>query len=98
MLKIVVDFKLLCYLGIWYEIVCLLMCYELEGCIDVLVYYILFDNGNVGVINCCCMDGEIEEVIGEVCVVDNDSVCLEVSFLFKGLCWLLFVKGDYWVI
>lgn len=74
------------------------MWYELEGCIDVLVYYMLQDNGNVQVCNWCWMDGEVEEVIGEVSVIGDDSVWLVVSFLFKGLCWLLFIKGDYWVI
>ena len=61
-------------------------------------HYQLLDNGNVAVTNRCRMDGEIEEATGEACAIDNDSARLEVSFLPKGLRWLPFAKGDYWVI
>ena len=97
-LKTVADLKLPRYLGTWYEIARLPMRHEPEGCTDVSAHYTLLDNGNVGVTNRCRMDGEIEEATGEACAVDNDSARLEVSFLPKGLRWLPFAKGDYWVI
>nr|WP_099559886.1 lipocalin family protein [Stenotrophomonas geniculata] len=97
-LKTVADLKLPRYLGTWYEIARLPMRHEPEGCTDVSAHYTLLDNGNVGVTNRCRMDGEVEEATGEACAVDNDSARLEVSFLPKGLRWLPFAKGDYWVI
>jgi len=96
-LKTVPDLKLPRYLGTWYEIARLPMRHEPEGCTDVSANYSLQDDGNVRVHNRCRMDGEVEEAIGEACVVDNDSARLAVSFLPKGLRWLPFTKGDYWV-
>ncbi len=97
-LKTVADLKLPRYLGTWYEIARLPMRHEPDGCTDVSAHYQLLDNGNVQVHNRCRMDGEVEEAIGEACPVDNDSARLAVSFLPKGLCWLPFTKGDYWVV
>ena len=96
-LKTVPDLKLPRYLGTWYEIARLPMRHEPEACTDVSANYSLKDNGNVRVHNRCRMAGEIEEAIGEATVVDNDSARLAVSFLPKGLRWLPFTKGDYWV-
>ena len=97
-LKTVSDLKLPRYLGTWYEIARLPMRHEPEACTDVSANYSLKDNGNVRVHNRCRMAGEIEEAVGEATVVDNDSARLAVSFLPKGLRWLPFTKGDYWVI
>ncbi|MDR6092962.1 apolipoprotein D and lipocalin family protein [Stenotrophomonas sp. SORGH_AS321] len=97
-LKTVPDLKLPRYLGTWYEIARLPMRHEPEACTDVSANYSLQDNGNIRVHNRCRMEGEIEEAIGEASVVDNDSARLAVSFLPKGLRWLPFTKGDYWVI
>ena len=97
-LKTVPDLKLPRYLGTWYEIARLPMRHEPEACTDVSAHYSLQDNGNIRVHNRCRMDGEIEEAIGEASVVDNDSARLAVRFLPKGLRWLPFTKGDYWVI
>lgn len=97
-LKTVSDLKLPRYLGTWYEIARLPMRHEPEACTDVSANYTLKDNGNVRVQNRCRMAGEVEEAIGEASVVDNDSARLAVSFLPKGLRWLPFTKGDYWVI
>ena len=97
-LKTVADLKLPRYLGTWYEIARLPMRHEPKGCTDVSAHYSLLDNGNVQVHNRCRMDGEVEEAIGEASPVDNDSARLAVSFLPKGLRWLPFTKGDYWVV
>ena len=97
-LKTVSDLKLPRYLGTWYEIARLPMRHEPEACTDVSANYTLKDNGNVRVHNRCRMAGAIEEAVGEATVVDNDSARLAVSFLPKGLRWLPFTKGDYWVI
>ncbi|WP_422505787.1 lipocalin family protein [Stenotrophomonas sp. GZD-301] len=97
-LKTVPNLKLPRYLGTWYEIARLPMRHEPEGCTDVSAHYTLQDNGNVQVLNRCRMDGEVEEAVGEASVTGDDSARLAVSFLPKGLRWLPFTKGDYWVI
>jgi apolipoprotein D and lipocalin family protein len=97
-LKTVPDLKLPRYLGTWYEIARLPMKHEPDGCTDVSAHYSLKENGHVAVLNRCRMDGEIEEAEGEACPVDNDSARLEVSFLPKGLRWIPFTKGDYWIL
>lgn len=97
-LKTVADLKLPRYLGTWYEIARLPMRHEPEGCTDVSAHYSLQDNGHVRVLNRCRMDGQVEEAEGEACASGEDSARLEVSFLPKGLRWLPFTKGDYWVI
>jgi len=97
-LKTVPDLKLPRYLGTWYEIARLPMKHEPEDCTDVSAHYSLKDNGHVAVLNRCRLGDEIEEAEGEACAVDNDSARLEVSFLPRGLRWIPFSKGDYWVI
>ncbi|MFG6111541.1 lipocalin family protein [Stenotrophomonas nematodicola] len=97
-LKTVPDLKLPRYLGTWYEIARLPMKHEPEDCTDVSAHYSLKDNGHVAVLNRCRLGNEIEEAEGEACAVDNDSARLEVSFLPRGLRWIPFTKGDYWVI
>ncbi|MCY1453105.1 Outer membrane lipoprotein Blc [compost metagenome] len=75
------------------------MSHEPVDCTDVTANYSLNDKGHVRVVNRCRVDGEVEEAEGEACPVDeNDPARLEVSFLPKGLRWLPFTKGDYWVI
>ncbi len=96
-LKTVPDLKLPRYLGTWYEIARLPMRHEPAACTDVSANYSLQENGNVRVHNRCRLDGVVEEAIGEASVVDKDSARLAVSFLPKGLRWLPFTKGDYWV-
>ncbi len=96
-LKTVPDLKLPRYLGTWYEIARLPMRHEPEECTDVSAHYSLKENGNIEVRNRCRMQGEVEEALGEACVADHDSARLEVTFLPKGLRWLPFTKGDYWV-
>lgn len=97
-LKTVHDLKLPRYLGTWYEIARLPMKHEPEDCTDVSAHYSLKDNGHVAVLNRCRLGDQIEEAEGEACAQDNDSARLAVSFLPRGLRWIPFTKGDYWVI
>jgi apolipoprotein D and lipocalin family protein len=98
-LNTVANLNLPRYLGTWHEIARLPMSHEPVDCTDVTAHYSLEDNGHVKVVNRCRVDGEVEEAEGEACPVDeNDPARLEVSFLPKGLRWIPFTKGDYWVI
>jgi len=96
-LKTVPDLSLPRYLGTWYEIARLPMKHEPDDCTDVSAHYELKDNGHVAVLNRCRVGDSIEEAEGEACPVDTDPARLEVSFLPKGLRWIPFTKGDYWV-
>jgi len=96
-LKTVPDLMLPRYLGTWYEIARLPMSHEPDECTDVSANYSVLENGNIQVHNRCRYNGSVEDATGEATVVDNDSARLEVSFLPKGLRWLPFARGDYWV-
>lgn len=86
------------YLGTWYEIARKPMWAEDDGARDITATYELKDNGNIRVLNRCLDEnGEPEEAEGEAIAVDNSNAKLTVSFLPKGLRWLPFTKGDYWI-
>ena len=96
-LKTVTDLKLPRYVGTWYEIARLPMSHEPDDCTDVSAHYSVKDNGAIEVRNRCRVDGTVEEAEGEATVAGADPARLEVSFLPKGLRWLPFARGDYWV-
>lgn len=96
-LKTVTNLQLPRYLGTWYEIARLPMKHEPDDCTDVSAHYAMKDNGHVAVLNRCRLGDKVEEAEGDACPVDNDTARLEVSFLPKGLRWIPFTKGDYWV-
>lgn len=88
------------YLGLWYEIARLPMWAEDDGASDITAEYALKDDGRIRVVNRCIDEnGAVEQAEGEARVVeDSGNAKLEVTFLPKGLRWLPFTKGDYWVL
>lgn len=86
------------YLGTWYEIDRLPMRHEPEDATDISAHYRFDDDGSVRVHNRCIHNGQLHEAIGRATPVDASNSRLEVSFLPKGLRWLPFTRGDYWVI
>lgn len=86
------------YLGSWYEIARKPMWAEDRDARDVTATYELKDNGRVRVLNRCLGDlGEIEESEGEAVPLDSSNAKLSVSFMPKGLRWVPFTQGDYWI-
>lgn len=96
-LKTVANLQLPRYEGTWYEIARLPIKHEPDDCTDVSAHYEIKDNGHVAVLNRCRVGDSVEEAEGEACPVGEDPARLEVSFLPKGLRWIPFTKGDYWV-
>lgn len=86
------------YLGTWFEIARKPMRHEDATARDITASYSLNEDGSVKVLNACInAEGEIEEVEGQAKPVDDTNAKLEVTFLPKGLRWIPFTKGDYWI-
>lgn len=86
------------YLGTWYEIARKPMRHEDATAQDITATYSMNEDGSVKVLNACInAEGEVEEVEGAATPVDATNAKLEVTFLPKGLRWIPFTKGDYWV-
>ncbi|RYY79414.1 MAG: hypothetical protein EOO69_06520 [Moraxellaceae bacterium] len=87
------------YLGTWYEVARLPMYFQRKCASDVTATYGLQANGNVSVLNQCRKaDGETMASTGEAKAVDRSNSKLKVSFLPKGLRWIPFTQGDYWIL
>ncbi|HWK63599.1 MAG TPA: lipocalin family protein [Rhizobiaceae bacterium] len=87
------------YLGRWYEICRLPLKWEDETATDITANYSLNDAGKVRVDNRCFnAAGKPTEAVGEASPVDETNSRLKVTFLPKGLRWLPFTEGDYWVL
>lgn len=87
------------YLGRWYEICRLPLKWEDETATDITATYSLADSGSVQVDNRCFnAEGEPTQALGEAAPADDTNARLKVTFLPKGLRWLPFTEGDYWVL
>jgi apolipoprotein D and lipocalin family protein len=87
------------YLGRWYEICRLPLKWEDETATDITANYSLNDAGKVRVDNRCFnAEGKPTQAVGEAIPVDEAKSRLKVTFLPKGLRWLPFTEGDYWIL
>lgn len=87
------------YLGRWYEICRLPLKWEDETATDITANYSLTNDGKVRVDNRCFdAEGEPTQAVGEATPVDEANSRLKVTFLPRGLRWLPFTEGDYWVL
>ncbi|MGY0504027.1 lipocalin family protein [Luteimonas sp. e5] len=87
------------YLGTWYEIARKPIRHEDRDARDLTATYELKDNGKIRVLNRCLNeDGEYEDAEGEATALDASNARLSVSFMPKGLRWVPFTQGDYWVL
>lgn len=87
------------YLGKWYEIAHLPMFFQRKCARNTTANYNLKPNGHIEVINQCeTAEGKIKASTGDAYAIDKTNSKLKVSFLPKGLRWLPFTKGDYWVL
>ncbi len=87
------------YLGRWHEICRLPLRWEDEAATDITATYSLNEDGKVRVDNRCFdKDGKPTQALGEATPVDGTNTRLKVTFLPKGLRWLPFTDGDYWVL
>lgn len=87
------------YLGRWHEICRLPLRWEDEAATDITATYSLNEDGKIRVDNRCFdKDGKPTRALGEATPVDRTNARLKVTFLPKGLRWLPFTDGDYWVL
>ena len=87
------------YLGTWYEIARKPMRFEDTTARDITATYDLDADGAVRVVNSCIdAEGKVEVAEGRATAVDGDNARLEVTFLPRGLRWIPFARGDYWIL
>lgn len=99
-LKTVARVDLARYLGTWYEIARKPMRFEDATARDITATYALEADGAVRVTNSCLdAEGEVDVAEGRAEPVDaGNNAKLEVTFLPRGLRWIPFAKGDYWIL
>ena len=87
------------YMGKWYEIGRLPASFQKKCVGDVTAQYSLNADQSVKVVNTCrTKEGALESSEALAKAVNEGKSKLKVSFLPKGLRWLPFAKGDYWVL
>jgi apolipoprotein D and lipocalin family protein len=88
------------YVGKWYEVARFPNQFQTKCTGDVTAEYQKRDDGRLGVVNRCRMEGrKFEQVAGVARIVDTDSNAkLKVRFAPAWLGWLPQVWGDYWIV
>ena len=87
------------YAGTWYEVARLPMYFQRNCVSDVQAKYSLNADKTIRVNNQCMnREGELDVSEGIAYPQNDGNSQLKVSFLPKGLRWVPFSKGDYWVL
>ena len=87
------------YAGRWYEVARLTMYFQRNCASDVQAKYSLNADKTIRVKNQCMnKEGELDVSEGVAYPQNDGNSQLKVSFLPKGLRWVPFSKGDYWVL
>lgn len=87
------------YIGKWYEIAHLPMYFQRNCASKTTAQYAINSDKTVSVLNSCrTIDNKLISSEGIAYAQNAGNSKLQVSFLPKGLRWLPFTKGDYWVL
>ena len=87
------------YAGTWYEVARLPMYFQRNCASDVQAKYSLNADKTIKVRNQCMnKEGKLDVSEGVAYPQNDGNSQLKVSFLPKGLRWVPFSKGDYWVL
>ena len=87
------------YIGKWYEIAHLPMYFQRNCASQTTAQYSINSDKTVSVLNSCrTIDNKLISSEGIAYAQNAGNSKLQVSFLPKGLRWLPFTKGDYWVL
>lgn len=87
------------YQGTWYEIARLPMYFQRKCASDVTATYRLNPDQTIHVDNQCKnKQGKVEASTGIAYAQNAGKSQLKVSFLPKGLRWIPFTQGDYWIL
>lgn len=99
-LKVVENFDVSRYLGLWYEIASFPQSFQ-KGCTGTTAEYSLINESTVRVVNKCylnSLDGELKEAHGKAKIPDASVPSkLKVSFFwpFSGAYWVIELGADY---
>lgn len=87
------------YAGTWYEIAHLPLYFQRHCAANVTAQYTVNTNQTMQVVNSCLKaDGKMLQSEAVAYPQNTGNSQLKVSFLPKGLRWLPFTKGDYWIL
>lgn len=87
------------YAGKWYEIAHLPMYFQRKCVANITAQYSVNADKTMGVLNSCrTANGKMISSEGVAYSQNEGNSKLKVSFLPKGLRWLPFTKGHYWVL
>jgi len=87
------------YAGKWYEIAHLPMYFQRKCIANINAEYSVNEDQTVNVLNSCrTANGEMISSEGVAYPQNRGNSKLKVSFLPKGLRWIPFTKGHYWVL
>ena len=87
------------YVGKWYEIAHLPMYFQRKCIANINAEYSVNEDQTVNVLNSCrTANGEMISSEGVAYPQNRGNSKLKVSFLPKGLRWIPFTKGHYWVL
>ncbi|OTG81622.1 lipocalin family protein [Acinetobacter sp. ANC 4648] len=87
------------YIGKWYEIAHLPNYFQRKCASNTTAQYGVNTDQTISVLNSCrTATGEMISSIGVAYPKNSGNSKLKVSFLPKGLRWLPFTKGDYWIL
>ena len=87
------------YAGKWYEIAHLPMYFQRKCIANITAQYSVNADQTIGVLNSCRIaNGEIISSEGVAYSQNQGNSKLKVSFLPKGLRWIPFTKGHYWLL
>lgn len=87
------------YVGQWHEIARLPVSFQKKCVSDVTANYSLNPDQSIKVINTCrTKEGTLDSSEGLAKSTNEGNTKLKVTFLPKGLRWIPFTKGDYWVL
>ncbi|OTG85265.1 hypothetical protein B9T31_12355 [Acinetobacter sp. ANC 4558] len=87
------------YVGKWYEIAHIPMYFQRKCVANTTAQYSINPNNTLSVLNSCrTSSNEVIAAKGIAYPQNTGNSKLKVSFLPKGLRWVPFTKGDYWIL
>lgn len=98
-IKTVDNIDITKYMGKWYEIAHLPNYFQRKCSANTTAEYSLNQDKTVKVLNSCQnKNGDLQSSEGLAKSINDGNSKLKVSFMPKGLKWVPFTKGDYWIL
>ncbi|KAF1025479.1 MAG: Outer membrane lipoprotein Blc [Acinetobacter bereziniae] len=98
-IKTVDNIDITKYMGKWYEVAHLPNYFQRKCSANTAAEYSLNQDKTVKVLNSCQnKNGNLQSSQGLAKSINDGNSKLKVSFMPKGLQWVPFTKGDYWIL